>query len=94
MRLFPQLSGRQESRRSVAAGRANGYNAAMDKLQRDVHGEIFQDELTENQSKARGPERDDAEHVTTYDPGIDSQEADAAMAENRFGQNTQPREKQ
>jgi hypothetical protein len=66
----------------------------MGKLQRDAHGEIFQDELTENQSKPRGPRRDDAEHQTTYDPGIDSQEADAAMAENRFGVNTNQGEKQ
>jgi hypothetical protein len=65
----------------------------MSKLTRDQHGEIFQDELTENQSMPRPPRRDDAEGVKQYDAGIDSQEGDAAMAENVFGRNekTRPR---
>lgn len=61
----------------------------MDKLQRDRRGEIFQDELTENQSTPRPPQRDDAEHGKAYDPGVDSQEADESMAQNRFGRNEQ-----
>jgi hypothetical protein len=69
-----------------------GYKAAMDKLRRDQHGEIYQDDLTENQSMPRPPRRDDAESVKQYDTGVDSQEADEAMAENRFGQNDKQRD--
>lgn len=58
-----------------------------DKLTRDRRGEIFQDELTENQSMPRPPRRDDAEATKRLDSEVDSQEADRAMAENRFGQN-------
>jgi hypothetical protein len=64
---------------------ARGYKAAMDKLQRDWRGEIFQDELTENESMPRPPQRDDAEGEKKYDTDIDSQEADEAMAQDRFG---------
>lgn len=64
----------------------------MDKLPRDAHGEIYQDELTENQSMPRPPKREDAEHAKTYDPGVDSQEGDAAMAEDRFGRNEKKRD--
>lgn len=63
----------------------------MDKLQRDAHGEIYQDELTENQSVPRPPRRDDAEAARRLDPNVDSQEADTAMAENRFGRNEKQR---
>jgi hypothetical protein len=58
-----------------------------DKLGRDRSGEIFQDDLTENETKARGEKRDDAAGTLRMDPDIDSQEADTAMAENRFGLN-------
>jgi hypothetical protein len=57
------------------------------KLPKDEAGEIFQDDLTENQSKLDGPERDDLEHDEEMDPGVDSQEGDRAMEENRFGVN-------
>lgn len=53
----------------------------------DDNGEIFQDELTENESKARGSARDDAESTMRMDADVDSDEADRAMAENRFGKN-------
>jgi hypothetical protein len=56
-----------------------------DKLGRDRSGEIFQDDLTENETKARGEKRDDAAATLQMDPDIDSQEADRAMAENIFG---------
>ena len=46
----------------------------MEKLPKDRAGEIFQDELTENESKPRGPARDDAEHGIKLDPDVDSQE--------------------
>ncbi len=59
----------------------------MEKLPKDRDGEIFQDDLTENQSKPRGPRRDDAERDEKMDPGVDSQEDDRAMEENRFGVN-------
>ena len=59
----------------------------MDKLPKDRDGEIFQDELTENQSKERGPRRDDVARDETMDPGVDSQESDRAMEENLFGVN-------
>ena len=58
----------------------------MDKRSRDRAGEIFQDDLTENETKARGERRDDAEATLRLDPDIDSQEADRAMSENIFGQ--------
>lgn len=66
----------------------------MDKLQRDRHGEIFQDELTENQSKPRPPKLDDAEHDKRYDSDVDSQEADEAMSQDRFGRNERKRDDQ
>jgi len=50
-------------------------------------GGMLQDELTENQSKPRGPVRDEQESKTELDPDVDSGEADRAMAEDRFGQN-------
>jgi hypothetical protein len=59
----------------------------MDKLPKDRDGEIFQDDLTENQSKEGGPRRDDAARDKTMDPGVDSQEGDRAMEQNRFGVN-------
>jgi hypothetical protein len=48
-----------------------------DKLGRDRRGEIFQDELTENQSVPRPPRRDDAEQRKAYDTDIDNEEARA-----------------
>ncbi|HET9097556.1 MAG TPA: hypothetical protein VFN37_12920 [Candidatus Baltobacteraceae bacterium] len=63
-----------------------------DKLTRDRRGEIFQDELTENQSMPRPSRREDAEESTELDSQVDSQEADRAMAEDRFGQNQDKRE--
>ena len=59
----------------------------MEKRQTDRDGEIFQDDLTENESKPRGSVREDAEERLTLDPGVDSEEADRAMEENRFGIN-------
>jgi hypothetical protein len=59
----------------------------MDKLPKDRDGEIFQDDLTENQSKPGGPRRDDAAHDKAMDPGVDSQEDDRDMKENLFGVN-------
>lgn len=59
----------------------------MEKLPKDRSGEIFQDDLTENQSKPRGPQREDTERSEKMDPGVDSQEGDSAMEENRFGVN-------
>jgi hypothetical protein len=59
----------------------------MDKRSRDRSGEIFQDDLTENETKARGERRDDAEATLRLDPDIDSQEDDRAMSENIFGTN-------
>jgi hypothetical protein len=66
---------------------ARGYKPAMDKRKTDEFGEIFQDDLTENESKPRGAVREEVEHDLNLDPNVDSQEADRAMAENRFGQN-------
>lgn len=63
-----------------------------EKLPRDESGEILQDDLTENQTKLDGPERDDIEHDKAMDPGVDSQEDDRAMEENIFGVN-QPKKK-
>jgi hypothetical protein len=65
---------------------------SMEKFVRDRSGEIFQDDLTENESKARGERRDDAQATLRLDPDIDSQEADRAMAENIFGEN-EPKKK-
>jgi len=62
-----------------------GYKAAMDKLQRDRRGEIYQDELTENQSTTRPSRREEAEKTRQMDPNVDSQEGDEAMAQDRFG---------
>jgi hypothetical protein len=59
----------------------------MEKLPKDRSDEIFQDELTENESKPRGPRRDDTEHSKQLDSDVDSQEGDRAMEENRFGVN-------
>lgn len=57
----------------------------MSDQRRDEFGEIFQDDLTENESKPRGGIRDEEEEETTLDPDVDSQDDDRAMAENRFG---------
>jgi hypothetical protein len=59
----------------------------MDKLPKDRDGEIFQDDLTENQSEEGGSRRDDAARDETMDPGVDSQEDDRDMEENLFGVN-------
>ena len=40
----------------------------------DRDGEIFQDALTENESKARGDRRDDVEHDERLDPDIENVE--------------------
>jgi hypothetical protein len=53
-----------------------GYKGGMDKLERDRHGEIFQDELTENQSMPRPPKRDDAEKRKAYDPQFEGEAAE------------------
>jgi hypothetical protein len=58
-----------------------------DKYKRDEFGELFQDAFTENQTKRDGSVRDDIEHDIHLDPNVDSEEADRAMAENRFGVN-------
>jgi hypothetical protein len=63
-----------------------------DKLGRDRSGEPFQDEFTENETKARGEVREDAEDTLRLDPDVDSQDADQALKENRFGLN-QPKQK-
>jgi len=60
----------------------------MEKLPKDRSDEIFQDELTENESKPRGPRRDDTAHDEQLDSDVDSQEGDRAMEENRFGVNS------
>ena len=59
----------------------------MEKRKTDRDGEIFQDDLTENESKPRGAVREDVEEDLTLDSQVDSDEADRAMSENRFGQN-------
>jgi hypothetical protein len=59
----------------------------MDKLPKDRDGEIFQDDLTENQSKEGGTRRDDAARDESMDPGVDSQEDDRDMEQNLFGMN-------
>ncbi|MFN2450010.1 MAG: hypothetical protein ABR508_09550 [Candidatus Baltobacteraceae bacterium] len=40
----------------------------------DRAGEIFQDALTENESKARGSVRDDVDHGLRLDPDIENTE--------------------
>jgi len=69
-----------------AASLQYGYNRSMEKLNRDRSGEIFQDELTENESKARGAVREDSEEDLHLDTDVDSEEGDEAMADDRFGQ--------
>lgn len=72
---------------SVFCGR-RGYKHAMDeKLARDRSGEIFQDDLTENESMPSPARREDADEDLKLDPQVDSQDDDRAMAENTFGQN-------
>jgi hypothetical protein len=56
----------------------------MEKFARDRSGEIFEDDLTENDLPP-GAVRDDAQATLRLDPDIDSQEADRAMAEDLFG---------
>jgi hypothetical protein len=58
-----------------------------DKLPRDRDGEIYQDELTENESMPSPARREDANEDLQLDSQVDSQEDDEAMAENRFGVN-------
>lgn len=65
----------------------------MDKLPRDRRGEIFQDELTENESMPSPARREKANDSLQLDPNIDSQEDDETMADNRFGVN-EKRDKQ
>lgn len=64
-----------------------------DKRKRDEFGELFEDAFTENESKPRGAVREEVESTLKLDPNVDSQEADEAMAENRFGVNEPKREK-
>ncbi len=64
----------------------------MDKLQRDRRGEIYQDELTENQSVPRPTRREEAEETRQLDPNVDSHEDDETMAEDRFGRNENKRD--
>lgn len=59
----------------------------MDKLPRDRDGEIFQDDLTENESMPSPAHREQADETEQLDPDVDSQDDDEAMAENRFGVN-------
>lgn len=66
----------------------------QDKRKRDEFGEIFQDDLTENESKPRGAVREEVEETLKLDPNVDSQEDDEAMAENRFGVNQPKRDQQ
>jgi hypothetical protein len=63
------------------------------KKETDRSGEIFQDALTENESKMRGPDRDTEEHHKRLDSQVDSDEGDRAMAEDRFGVNEAPRQR-
>lgn len=63
-----------------------------DKRRTDEFGEHYQDAFTENESKPRGAVREETESTLKLDPNVDSQEADRAMAENRFGVN-QPKQK-
>lgn len=57
------------------------------KFARDRDGEIFQDDLTENESMPSPVRREEAQEAEQLDPNVDSQEDDEAMAENRFGVN-------
>jgi hypothetical protein len=57
----------------------------MEKFPRDREGEIYQDDLTENESIPRPARREDAEETRELDPDVDSQEDDEAMAEDLFG---------
>ncbi|MBV8491306.1 MAG: hypothetical protein JO199_12320 [Candidatus Eremiobacteraeota bacterium] len=50
---------------------------------RDRRGEIFENDLTEEDS-ASPPARDDGAHAEKLDPNVDSQEGDAFMKE-RYG---------
>lgn len=52
----------------------------MENTKRDRDGEIFQNDLTENEG-AHPPAREQASHRLRPDPGIDSQEADAKNPE-------------
>ncbi len=58
-----------------------------DKRKTDEFGELYQDAFTENQTKADGAVREDAEEDITLDPNVDSEDDDRAMAQNRFGVN-------
>jgi hypothetical protein len=70
-----------------------GYKRGMkDKHIPDRSGELYQDAFTENESKPRGALRDEVEGDMHLDPDVDSQEADEALRENRFGLN-QPKQK-
>lgn len=64
-----------------------GYKQLMEKPARDRDGEIFEDDLTDNESEPDGPVREDAAETLELDPQVDSQEDDADMAENLFGLN-------
>ncbi len=55
---------------------------------RDRDGEIFENDLTE-EDVAPGALRDDAAHDARPDPGVDSQAGDEFMKE-RFGRSTPP----
>ncbi len=59
----------------------------MEKLPKDRAGEIFQDDLTENQTKPGGARREDAGRNEKIDPDVDSQEDDRDMEQNLFGMN-------
>ena len=66
----------------------------MDNVKPDRDGEIFQDDLTENESMPSPARREDDDESLEMDPDVDSQEADQMMAENRFGVDEKPPEKQ
>lgn len=57
----------------------------MDKVRRDRDGEIFQDDLTENESMPSPARREDDDEDLQLDPNVDSQEDDETMADDRFG---------
>lgn len=66
----------------------SGYKRSMkNKRETDRCGEHFQDAFTENESKARGADRESIQGTLKLDPNVDSEEGDRAMAENRFGVN-------
>jgi hypothetical protein len=46
----------------------------MEKLKRDYSGEIFEDELTENQSMPDPAQREDVAHDLALDPDIENVE--------------------